>query len=143
MEITVIDYCSDYPNGRAIWINTDQIEKFYETHKDMKYIVGSGDGWFKRPKNKKFIENGLLFKMWNEEKERYVGYVKPDCHPILIEVEYASDTNIYDGSTYIQYYFSNTPLDEFIETHGNSKYVKDDEEEIKYTKFNRFEIMDI
>ena len=139
MEITVIDYCSDYPEGTERVIDTDHIEKFYAPPKDMKYMIGSGDDWFKLPENKKLIKNKKLFKMWDEEKERSVGYVMPDCHPILLEVRYASDTHIYDGSTYLQSYFSNIPLDEFIETHGDSKYV----EEIKYTKYNRFEIMDI
>ncbi len=144
MDIIVIDYCSDHPEGTERPIKSEHIEKFYAPPEDMKYIIGSGEGWFKRHANKKLIKNGKLFKMWNEESGLHVGYVKPDCHPVMLEVRYASDTNIYDGSTYIQYYFSDTPLDEFIKIHGDSRYVHDESEELYEEPIeNRWQILDL
>ncbi len=62
----------------------------------MKYIIGSGDDWFKIFKNKKLMRSGKLSKMWDGESERYVGYVELDCHPVMIEVRCASPTHIYN-----------------------------------------------
>ena len=142
--ILVTYYCSDYPEGEARVIDTNHIEKFYATPEDMTYIIGSGEDWFKRPKHKRLLKQGKLFKRWNEEMGLDIGCVKPDCHPVLIEVRYASDTHIYDGSTYIQYYFSDMPLDEFIKVHGDSKYVKDTWDKVKDDpiKKKRWEILD-
>lgn len=139
MLIEVMEYNSDFPEGFTRQIKSSLIEKFYTTPEDYKYTVRETygvDSWSKKYKD--LINSGKLFTLWNTTTKRTSAYVKVDCHPIMIEVRYASDTHIYDDSTYIQHYWCNMTLEEFTKLYGSEKYVVEDK-----PIENRWEILDI
>ena len=124
--IEVIDYTRDFPEGDKVQINGNNISKFYATPKDYRHTVRIKwdiEPWPKKYKN--LIHSGKLFTLWDIKAKRNEAFVKPDCHPVMIEMIYATESHIYDDSTYIHHYWSDTPLDEFIEAYGSSKHVED------------------
>jgi len=124
MIIEVIEYNRTFPEGHIVNIDYDRISKFYATPFDCSYLIYSGEDWIKD--NQHLIDEHKLFTMTDGEFHERVGYVKPDCHPVMIE-----DTK---GS----YYFSDLELEEFIEMHTSFKH------DFDYCKIhNRWEILDL
>ncbi len=142
MDVEVIRYSDDFPTGYRTHIDSDQIEKFYATPGKLRYIIKSRyieEVWSQNYKN--LIISGKLFSVWDTDAKRMTAFVKPDCHPVMIEVRYASPTNIYDGSIYIQHYWSDMTLEEFTKTYGSLKYKEKVEEE--GLMLERYEILDL